>query len=260
MTIILQILREKFMKTFPDADPEIAGLLEELNTVALNALQHLHIFQPTSSASLAATLIRMPQYHFTKMPHEEICMLMVDGGLSSFYWQDRWNAEIVGRRTHEGIQVSPATEVVRALVSFIKSHKPITFITTRALFPLSKSSYFFKQHLPPPFPAPFEMSPDGKTNARTSALDVTHHITLCNPNQSPVSDHEELPAEDEENSEPHINREFLRVQGVMRTPPRDVSEIIVNHFSFLLTEAGITAEAIEAMEGLTPIDPSAPEY
>jgi len=260
MKIVLRILREKFVETFPDADPEMAGMLEELKTVALDALQHLHIFQPTSSASLAATLIRMPQYHFTKMPHEEICMLMVDGGLSSFYWQDRWRAEVVGRRTHEGIQVSPATEVVRALVSFIKSHKPITFITTRALFPLSNTSYFFKQHIPPPFPAPFETSQDGKTNARTSALDITHHITLYNPNQSPVSDHEELLTEDEENPESHINREFLRVQGVMRTPPRDVPETMVNHFSFLLTEAGITAEAIEVIEGLTPIDPSAPEY
>lgn len=262
--VLLQMLQEKVRDNFPEVALDADEVHNELSTIAFEALSHLHVFHPTSSASLAATLLSLPQYHYTKMPDEEICMLMIDGGLSSFYWEDRWNLELVGgRTTRDGVQQSPATRVVQALISFRQSHSPITFITTRALFPFPNTPRLFKQHIPPPFPAPFETRPDGTTNARISPLEITHHITLCNPNQSPISDHEELPPEDEAESEARINRAMLQVDGIMRTPARDMPESTVAYFSFTLAEPGVTARPIEEimeMEGLSPIDASAPEY
>ena len=164
-------------------------------------------------------------------------MLMIDGGLSSFFWQDRWHVESTSKVSREAA-TSPTAGVVRALQSFRSSHNPITFITNWAITPLSNSPFFFRQHIPPPYPAPFQVDRQGAPVPRVAPIQVTHHMTLYNPNQSPNPDNE-APLDGDEEIPGHPAEESLQIYGIMRTPPRDIAEVIVTHFSFFLTGAGI---------------------
>lgn len=60
--------------------------VEELCQTSLGCL---HIYRPTSSISLAATLTRIGHH---RPQEKDFCMLIIDG-ISSFYWPDRWKAE-----------------------------------------------------------------------------------------------------------------------------------------------------------------------
>jgi DNA-repair protein XRCC2 len=231
--IMIEFLRSKVREAFPVIDLDAEVVTSQLEQTTQVSLRRLHFFRPSSSAALAATLLHLQHYHFTKMQEEEICMLMIDGGLSSFFWQDRWHVESTSKVSREAA-TSPTAGVVRALQTFRSSHNPITFITNWAITPLSNSPFFFRQHIPPPYPAPFQVDRHGAPVPRVSPIQMTHHITLYNPNQSPNPDsevtlgNEEIPAE-----------ESLQIYGIMRTPPRDIAEVIVTHFSFLLTDGGI---------------------
>jgi DNA-repair protein XRCC2 len=229
--IMIEFLRSKVREAFSATDLDAEVVTAQLEQTTQESLRRLHFFRPSSSAALAATLLHLQHYHFTKMPEEEICMLMIDGGLSSFFWQDRWHVESTSKVSREAA-TSPTAGVVRALQSFRGSHNPIIFITNWAITPLSNSPFFFRQHIPPPYPAPFQVD-----RHRVSPIQVTHHITLYNPNQSPNPDNE-APLDGDEEIPGHPE-ESLQIYGIMRTPARDIAEVIVTHFSFLLTDAGI---------------------
>ncbi|CCA71880.1 hypothetical protein PIIN_05815 [Serendipita indica DSM 11827] len=230
--ILKQLLWQRVEDACPDSVSADQSQIEaQLEEVVVEALRRLHIFRPTSSASLAATLLMLPRYHFENMRYEELCMLMIDGGLSSFYWQDRYVDEL-GRQPGDPVSTA-TTGVIRALSSFRQVHDAIIIFTNWAISPLSNST-FFKQHLPPPWPSPFELGPNGESQPRISPIEVTHHITLRDPNHSPASDHELLPEVG-----------LVRIEGVVRTPPRDLPETIVTHFEFHVGDSGLTVLPIE---------------
>ena len=236
-------LRAKVREIFPIVDLDANVVTAQIEQTIHDALRRLHFFRPASSAALAATLLGLPRYHFTNMPEEEICMLMIDGGLSSFFWQDRWHVESTSKVSREP-GTSPTAGVVRALQCFRASHNPVTFITNWAITPLSGSPFFFRQHVPPPYPAPFHVDRQGGPAPRVSPMEVTHHVTLYKPHQSPIWD-EELPPDEEQEANPADNSP--QVYGIIRTPPCDVPETIVTHFSFLVTDSGIAS-------AVSPID------
>jgi DNA-repair protein XRCC2 len=152
-----------------------------VSSIAFKSLSRLHLFRPTSSFQLAATLLNLPKYHAEQMPNEEIRMLFVDS-ISSFYWADRWQAEPSGPKKPP--RSNPLGHVLRCLQTFRLSHGPVTFLTNWGLnlLPSAASSAspapFFRQHLASPFPAPLDEPPRRLSPGETHLLPLTCHITL----------------------------------------------------------------------------------
>ena len=125
------------------AVPEI--LLKE--TVA-QCLKRLHVFRPTSSLQLAATLINLPHYHAKHLPDCEIALLAVDS-ISAFYWPDRFTAEQMrediapeSKPTPPSGFVHPLHHVLIALEKFRTSHGAVVLLTNWASHrsPMTRSS------------------------------------------------------------------------------------------------------------------------
>lgn len=235
--IITGFLRRVVQDALPMVDLDAEVVKTQLNKLIQASLCRLHIFRPNSSPALAATLLSLPGYHFNKMPDEEICMLMIDGGLSSFFWQDRWNVDSTSKISREA-GISPSAGVIRALQTFRRSHDPIIFITNWAIAPLKTSPFFFRQHISPPYPAPFDYQ--ATSTPRVSPIEITHHITLYNPNQSSTLEMEPLRDADGDTGVGSTD-DPVQIYGIMRTPPHDTVEVMVTHFSFLLTNTGVTS-------------------
>ena len=176
--ILVTRLATSFSKTqFP---PLPHGPNSNISLIAVESLSRLHVFRPTSSFQLAATLINLPKYHAEKMPDEEIRLLFVDS-ISTFYWADKWQAEHLGsQKLHRSNSLG---HVLRCLQAFRLSHGPVIVLTNWALNPRSSTipsappGPFFKQHLPGPFPAPFD-DPQRPSSGHTIHLPLACHITL----------------------------------------------------------------------------------
>lgn len=169
----------------PPGQQTLRPSLEELTN---ESLKNLHIFRPTSSISLAATLLHLPAYHIKHMPEAEIALLMIDS-VSAFYWTDRLATEkLHGAKDGNS---SPLNHFLTSLQRFRLSYGPVTVLTNWGLSPVSKPSSeapaavvghesaqppFYRQHLYP-FPAPFEHPQRKLTNANLFPP-ITHHITL----------------------------------------------------------------------------------
>ncbi|KAI9684369.1 MAG: hypothetical protein M1829_002179 [Trizodia sp. TS-e1964] len=69
---------------------------EELDNLTISALDHLHIFQPQSTASVLDIVEKLPAYLFDSKSHRSsgrvLSSLLIDS-ISTFYWVDRWEAE-----------------------------------------------------------------------------------------------------------------------------------------------------------------------
>ena len=176
--ILLTRLDTSFSKTQLPPRPHKPN--STVSSIAFDSLSRLHIFRPTSSFQLAATLVNLPKYHTEKMPNEEIRLLFVDS-ISSFYWEDRWRAEHLGSQKARGSNA--LGHVLQCLQAFRWSHGPVIVLTNWGLNPLSStassagSTLFFKQHLPTPFPAPFE-DYQRPSSGRSNQLPLNCHLTL----------------------------------------------------------------------------------
>jgi DNA-repair protein XRCC2 len=196
----------------PDSGVGAGGaLLHEpnINRLVMNRLAHLHIFRPTTSLQLAATLLNLPSYHVKNDPDVEIGLLAVDS-ISACYWPDRFTVEQL--RLGENLaskdvgSLNPLHPILKALQRFRLSHGVITVLTNWGLHSLSSASGtspFYRQHLHP-FPAPF-MTPDSAppqslmsdlssflanrsndTGGDQSYPSITHQITLSLAPTSPL--------------------------------------------------------------------------
>lgn len=184
-------------------------------------LKKLHVFRPTSSIELAATLINLPMYHLKQLPDDEIALIVIDS-ISAFYWPDRFTAEQMQQgRQSSTTQTQPASlahplhNVLVALERFRSSHAAVVLLTNWGLSPLpGRNAHFFRQHLQP-FPTPFIMggsdsaptassAPPGASNARLDTAmgsdaqpgpsrspqtypRITHHITLAPQIERPLA-------------------------------------------------------------------------
>ncbi|PVG00746.1 hypothetical protein CPB86DRAFT_700609, partial [Serendipita vermifera] len=250
--IMETLLYQRFQETYPELDPNTPRIAPELQGMILKCMGHLHLFQPTSITSLVATLLNLKKYHFTKMEDEQLCMLMIDGGLSSFYWQDRWVSESLSVNSKE-LPPSTTAAFVKALQGIRESHNPVVLITNWAISSLPNTS-FFRQHLPPPYPAVSDNQTERSQVSRVSPIQITHHITLCDPHQSPASDNGQLPEELPYPANQSSRDTPLTIQGIMRTPPRDLPDQVVTHFSFLLADYGVTVMPNREQEDVVPIE------
>jgi len=154
---------------------------ENIKNTMFLCLNNLHIFRVTSSAQLAATLLRLPDYHSHCFPDSEIGLLAIDS-ISSFYWPDRFTTE-----THQsapsGSQraTNPFQYVLHALHKIHGTHRPVMVLTNWGLSQLTSkhvsdsTPVFYRQHLQL-FPAPFSRKLSDPL--ATHAFQVTHHITM----------------------------------------------------------------------------------
>ncbi|KAF7969208.1 hypothetical protein HWV62_27903, partial [Athelia sp. TMB] len=139
------------------ADTEQAPILPD--DMVKIALTRVHIFRPTSSAQLAASLLNLPNYHAEHLPDETIGLIAVDS-ISSFYWPDRFTVEQInsGDTKSRTSSFNPLYHVLVSLQKIRVSHAPVVILTNWGLNPLTKltrnsaSTTLYKQHLNP-FPA-----------------------------------------------------------------------------------------------------------
>ncbi|KIO25212.1 hypothetical protein M407DRAFT_25436 [Tulasnella calospora MUT 4182] len=175
--------------------------------IAKQCLKRAHLFRPTSSMSLATTLLALPTYHQQKMPDQELLMVFIDS-ISAFHHSDKWVTEEANlaprpstNKTAAGQPLAPRadlkamTHIIKAIQPLQRSHGVITFITNWALItPDNKSlnNYiydnnkpFYGQHLLHPYPQPPGSSQSHVQGRHATAVPtgfppftVTHHITL----------------------------------------------------------------------------------
>ncbi|EED82378.1 predicted protein [Postia placenta Mad-698-R] len=195
-----QLLLTRLLRLLGHADQSDAcGTVPDMAIVAgiaSRCLSRLHIFRPDTGIQLAATLLRLPQYHASlpELQTTEIGLLAIDS-VGAFYWQDRFRMErLRGTREPSGVGADPVSSlehVLCALQSFRESHGPLIVLTNWGLNPLTKSSVhvgeslypFYKQHLHP-FPSPFESAyVAGKAIDRTDHTRVSD--SLVNPATAP---------------------------------------------------------------------------
>ncbi|KAF8912769.1 hypothetical protein CPB84DRAFT_1759460 [Gymnopilus junonius] len=81
--------------------------------VVERCLGRVHIFRPTSSEQLSATLAYLPQYHAKNVQGMDLGMLAVHS-IDSFYWLDRFRAEQL-------YSTSPLSIVSRNIFSILES-------------------------------------------------------------------------------------------------------------------------------------------
>ncbi|CCO37333.1 hypothetical protein BN14_11488 [Rhizoctonia solani AG-1 IB] len=220
-------------------------------TVA-NALKRVHIFRPSSTLSLATTLMAIPTYHRTHMADEQIGMLMIDG-ISSFYWPDRWISEQVENELGEmqngapqpppapplRSDANPLRHVLTVILNLRRSLGIVALLTNWGLTALDSqippSTVYFRQHLRAPYPSPFESEP------RTSKFSVAHHITIPLQGPGPLGDDVLLEGGlGNQSREGRANNMALR--GIVRTigkRPGEARTVVESEFEFTITEGGI---------------------
>jgi DNA-repair protein XRCC2 len=210
-------------------------LRPSLERVAEGMLRHLHVFRPASTIALATTLLCLPSYHTRRMGDEDISMLIIDP-INPLYWHDRWVVEAADASQPRLAARPPLQAVVSALQKLISVYRPIIFLTNHALMPLTQTSAFYKQHLPPTYPAPFEANTH--TRPKASLLSLTHHITLSLPRIAPYSASMtfEAACSDIERRE---MAEKGGVVGILRTPPGEFPETKVGRFHFGIEARGL---------------------
>lgn len=167
---------------------------EDLHEETMRALKRVHIFRPSFSASLAATLLRLPDY-VMKNCQSELAFLLIDN-ISAFYWQDRYQIEQQASSGKKNLSRSnPMSHVLQALNAVRQKLGVVTILTNWA-FPSqgdrhpNNNSPFYRQHLTRPYPGPFVPAPDGTLpsgpefdehqplKSVSAKLNITHHITL----------------------------------------------------------------------------------
>jgi DNA-repair protein XRCC2 len=166
---------------------------EAVREQVLLALSHLHIFKPTSTVALAASLKTLSSHLLEVAPTENVNLLIVDS-MSAFYHQDRFASEQSG-----GQAPHPMRHVMNALAEVRSTIAPLIVLSNWGLSPLppdrqGRPSPFFRQHLASPYPAPYAEGSsipipfDPVRPLKRPAnlpLNLTHHLTLHSPAPAP---------------------------------------------------------------------------
>lgn len=222
---------------------------EALHTETIRALKRVHIFRPSFSASLAATLFRLPDYA-AKNCQAELAFLLIDN-ISAFYWQDRYQLEHQAASNKKNLHRSnPMSHVLKALHE-VRQRTGVVTVLTNWAFPAqgdrhpTNTSPFYRQHLNKPYPAPFVPSPDSTIppapvfdehhplRSTSNRLNLTHHITLHPPQVKSVP--KDLNVEHATKEEPYRVMEqqelgsmaFVRLPGIEEGDPLGRWELVV---------------------------------
>lgn len=222
---------------------------EALHKETIQALKRVHIFRPSFSASLAATLLRLPEY-VMKNCQSELAFLLIDN-ISAFYWQDRYQLEQQSSSGKKNLSRSnPMSHILQALQE-VRQRMGVVTVLTNWAFPAqgdrhpTTNSPFYRQHLTKPYPTPFVPAPDGTISATpafdehnplksaSSKFTITHHITLHPPQVKPVA--KDLTLEHAIKEEPYRVMEqqelgsmaFARLPGIEEGDPLGRWELVV---------------------------------
>jgi DNA-repair protein XRCC2 len=228
------LARIKQVLSLPPISAVPLDLSPSITSVLKSALSRIHIFKPTSTMSLATTLLTLPTYHSHELPNSEISMLLIDG-ISSFHWADKSHSEELKSNTNTSkpksvispdgrtlpplprADTNPLHHVLTSIQKLRTTLGIITILTNWGLYPIDANkpshstdlsqqqaggtSHFFRQHLPPPWPSPFDTGPPPSSYyssqynpsstqvpmRRTTIIPLTHHITLPLPPIPPFS-------------------------------------------------------------------------
>ncbi|QRV82504.1 DNA-repair protein XRCC2 [Ceratobasidium sp. AG-Ba] len=261
-TIISRYLHERLAlavtNSQSDGDDEMHDTAPAtISDVIARVLKRVHVFRPTSTLSLAATLAALPNYHKTYMPDEAIGMLMIDS-ISTFHSLDRWTSEQLEKvpQTPAGLppapdqpaalqfpelrtNINPLRHVLTVVLELRRSLGMITFFTNWGIHTidstLPSSIPYYKQHLRAPYPSPFDAeSPRGK-------YPLTHHITIPQQGPAPFDAGTSLEeAMDDQNRNESLGR--MRLRAFVRTISRrsdDTSSIVESEFEFAIIDDGV---------------------
>ena len=161
-------------------------------------------------------------------------MLIIDP-INPLYWHDRWVVEAADANQPRPVARPPLQAAISALHKLISVYQPITLLTNHALMPLAQTSPFYKQHLPPPYPSPFDTNTHIRPKA--SILSLTHHITLPLPRVPTY-----LPTMTFEaaclDAERREMAEKCDITGFLRTPGK-FPETTVGRFHFGIGASGL---------------------
>ncbi|KAF8606123.1 hypothetical protein BDV93DRAFT_520980 [Ceratobasidium sp. AG-I] len=270
-TIMTTYLRERLSSTISEHGPASSVSSDTFCTptvaeIVEKSLKRIHVFRPTSTISLATTLMALPAYHRSHMPNEEIGMLMVDS-LSAFFWTDRWAAEQAEQASQLAADLPPAPHaststststsaavdklpplrsdanplrhVLTAILQLRRSLGMVTFLTNWGLTTLESqlpsSITYFRQHLRTPYPSPFDADP------LRSKFPLVHHITI--PSQGPPPFEVGTAVEDaveDQGREELVKR--LKLRALVRTiakRPGESRAIAESEFEFAISEDSV---------------------
>ncbi|KAJ8521427.1 hypothetical protein ONZ45_g1867 [Pleurotus djamor] len=151
---------------------------EWAHNLARQCLGNLHVFKPTSSAQLAATLLHIPKYHVSNLTSSEIGVLAIDS-LSAFYWNDRFTMEQLrpsgSAAPPHNTASHPFQNVVTALETLHTTLKPLIIFTTWHMDTFNSFEPFSNSQLPQ-----FGNAPVPRSNQRhqlsPSTIPLTHRI------------------------------------------------------------------------------------
>lgn len=165
-----RLLRSRIRRLLPSNSPSVEAIITK-------ALDLLHVFQPTSSHQLAATIQHLPMYLATNLPETDLGLIAVDS-ISSFYWSDRYILEQARPgNPSNGLprQPNPFNRVLAALQSLARSHGPLILLSSWDLRPSSRSEN--RRRLDAPVPV---LRPDTEKSDQ-HLLPISHHISLSIP-------------------------------------------------------------------------------
>lgn len=158
-----RLLRSRVKRLLPldSSDAEVA---------ITTALDLLHVFQPTSSHQLTATVQHLPMYLSTNLPEAELGVLAVDS-ITAFYWSDRFFCEQARLANRSSAPVRPKNslnQVFVALETLARSHGPLILLSIWDLnLPLKAHA---QRHLDPPV---------NYADTSRDILPVSYHITIA---------------------------------------------------------------------------------
>jgi len=129
------------------------------DAIATEALRHVHIFQPRSSAQLLNTLHSLTDYLLNTHTHNSgaraLSLLILDSA-TSFHWQDRFDSEIARLEAGPEIpyhsQISKTSEAIRLLKALQQQFDCTLLYTTS---PASAPSRPSSERLPDPGVGPW---------------------------------------------------------------------------------------------------------
>ncbi|KAG8745404.1 hypothetical protein FRC10_008114 [Ceratobasidium sp. 414] len=224
--------------------PTIPELLSE-------ALRRVHVFRPTSTLSLATTLMAIPAYHKSQMPNETVGMLMIDS-ISTFYWSDRWAAEQLEKASQTPVDLPPAPDaqplqsdinplrhVLTVVLQLRRSLGMVTFFTNWGLTTLESrlpnSIAYFRQHLRAPYPSPFD------EETPRSKFPLMHHITVPQQGLPPFDAATPLEEAVNDQARKELSAQ-LRLHASVRTitkRPGEPNTVAESEFEFAITNDGV---------------------
>lgn len=167
--------------------PQAISTSPSLDQLVDDCMNRLHVFRPTSTLSLACTLLHLASYHAEQMINQDMALLVIDS-ISTFFWQDRFASEgftnyrVPKEGDFKDVE-HPLNHVLIAIQKLRLDFGPVVALTNWGLslaHPTvgSEDSDFplYRQHLNP-FPSPFELPPRKLTKSHVYPP-ISRHITI----------------------------------------------------------------------------------